>query len=159
MKCTAARLATCVALASGLALATAAGVAAQKPSHPHVVAHAPKAGKPSGVDQNRAKDLDRFRGVAQKLGTTPEALQAAYVTARKANPNLTRGQFIAANVVAHNLSAKNPNITPQAILDGLKSGKSIGQTLHALGLSAKDARDAEQAAMHEADEAEKATGQ
>jgi len=158
MTSTAARLATSVALASGLALVTASGVAAQKPAHPHAVAHAPTAGKPSGVDPDRAKNLSRFRGVAQKLGTTPEALEAAYVAARKDNPNLTHGQFIAANVVAHNLSAKNPNITAQAILDGLKSGKSIGQTLHGLGLSAKDARDAEQAATHEADEAEKTAG-
>jgi hypothetical protein len=34
---------------------------------------------------------------------------------------------------AKNLSGKYPNVTTQAILDGLKSGKSIGQTLQDLG--------------------------
>jgi len=68
--------------------------------------------------------------------------------------------------VAHNLSAKNPNITTQAILDGLKSGKSIGQTLQSLGLSEKEAKEAEASAKREAkqaerdaDKAEKVSGQ
>jgi len=56
--------------------------------------------------------------------------------------------------VAHNLSAKNPNITTQAILDGLKSGKSVGQTLQSLGLSEKEAKEAEASAKREAKQAE-----
>ncbi len=118
------------------------------------------------MDQDRAKDLDRFRGVAKKLGTTPDALETEYLAARQTNPKLTHGQFVAANMVAHNLSAKNPNITTQAILDGLKSGKSIGQTLQSLGLSEKEAKEAEASAKreakqaeHDADQAEKASGQ
>ncbi len=111
----------------------------------------------------------RERGVesvAQKLGTTPDALETEYLAARQANPKLTHGQFVAANMVAHNLSAKNPNITTQAILDGLKSGKSVGQTLQSLGLSGKEAKEAEATAKreakqaeHDADKAEKAGGQ
>ena len=166
MKRTAAGLTTSVTLALGLALATATAVAAQKPAHGHASAHAPNANHPSDVERDRAKDLDRFRGVAKKLGTTPDALETEYLAARQANPKLTHGQFVAANMVAHNLSAKNPNITTQAILDGLKSGKSIGQTLQSLGLSEKEAKEAEASAKrgakqaeHQKDEAEKTGGQ
>ena len=90
-----------------------------------------------------------FKGVANKLGTTPDALESAYTAARQANPKLTRGQFIAANILAKNLGDKNSAITSQAILDGLQSGKSIGQTLQGLGLSASDATKAEQDANKE----------
>ncbi len=166
MKRTTARLTTSVTLALGLALATATAVAAQKPTHGHASAHAPNVNKPSSPDQDRAKDVDSFRGVAKKLGTTPDALETDYLAARQANPKLTHGQFVAANMVAHNLSAKNPNITTQAILDGLKSGKSIGQTLQSLGLSEKEAKEAEASAQreakqaeHDADKAEKTGGQ
>jgi hypothetical protein len=98
-----------------------------------------------------------FKGVAAKLNTTPEDLQSAYAAARQANPKLTRGQFVAANMVAHNLGDKNSAITTQAILDGLKSGKSMGQTLQSLGLSAADAKAAERQAARDAKEAEKAS--
>ena len=166
MKRATARLTTSVALALGLALATATAVAAQKPTHGHASAHAPNVNRPSSPDQDRAKDVDSFRGVAKKLGTTPDALETDYLAARQANPKLTHGQFVAANMVAHNLSAKNPNITTQAILDGLKSGKSIGQTLQSLGLSETEAKEAEASAKreakqaeHDADKAEKTGGQ
>ncbi len=154
MKRTTARLTTSVTLALGLALATATAVAAQKPTHGHASTHAPNVNKPSNPDQGRAKDVDSFRGIAKKLGTTPDALETDYLAARQANPKLTHGQFVAANMVAHNLSAKNPNITTQAILDGLKSGKSIGQTLQSLGLSDKEAKEAEASAKREAKQAE-----
>src|SRR5262249_46174983 len=65
------------------------------------------------------------------------------------NRRLTRGQFIQANVLAQDLGATNPSITTEAILDGLKSGKSIGKTLQSLGLSAKDADKAQEAANSE----------
>ena len=155
-----------VTLVLGLALATATAVAAQKPAHGRASANAPSANRPSNPDQDRAKDVDRFRGIAQKLGTSPDALESEYLAARQANPKLTHGQFVAANMVAHNLSAKNPNITTQAILDGLKSGKSIGQTLQSLGLSDKEAKEAEASAKrdakqaeHDVDKAAKAGGQ
>ncbi|HYS61984.1 MAG TPA: hypothetical protein VEM27_15430 [Gemmatimonadales bacterium] len=164
MKRIAAILTTSVTLALGFALAAATPVAAQKPVHARAPTHAPNANGAS--NQNRAKDVDRFRGVAQKLGTTPDALETEYLAARQANPKLTHGQFVAANMVAQNLSAKNPNITTQAILDGLKSGKSVGQTLQSLGLSGKEAKEAEATAKreakqaeHDADKAEKAGGQ
>jgi len=93
---------------------------------------------------------DSFKGIAAKLGTTPDALQTAYEAAKQANPKLSRGNFVSANMVAHNLGSKNPAITTQAILSGLQSGKSIGQTLQGLGLSAKDAEDAERLARRDA---------
>jgi len=100
---------------------------------------------------------DSFKGIAAKLGTTPEALQTAYDAAKAANPKLSRGQFVSANMVAHNLGSKNPAITTQAILDGLKSGKSLGQTLQGLGISAKDAEAAERQAKRDATAAQHAT--
>src|SRR6266568_3912319 len=85
-------------------------------------------------------------GAAKKLDMTPDAFASAYQTAKQANPKLTRGQFISANMVAHNLGDKNSAITTEAILDGLKSGKSLGQTLQGLGLSATEAKEAERQA-------------
>ena len=139
-------------------LFAAAGLAAQhaaktqtptKPmSHRNAGAHTsatPKAPRPMS-----------FKGIANKLGTTSDALESAYQAARTANPKLTRGRFIAANVLAKNLGDKNPAITTQAILDGLKSGKSIGQTLHSLGVNDKDSRDAQRAAEREVRDAERA---
>ncbi len=100
---------------------------------------------------------DAFKGIAAKLGTTPDALQTAYESAKLANPKLSRGNFVSANMVAHNLGSKNPAITTQAILSGLQSGKSIGQTLQGLGLSAKDAEDAERQARRDAAAAQRVT--
>jgi len=90
-----------------------------------------------------------FKGIATKLNTTPDAMEAAYKEALQANPKLRRGQFVAANVLAQNLVDKHPAITTQAILDGLKAGKSIGQTLQGLGLSAADAQAAQRSADRE----------
>ena len=70
--------------------------------------------------------------------------------------SMTNDQFVSANMVAHNLSAKLPAITTQAILSGLQSGKSMGQTLQGLGLSAKDAEDAERQAKRDAAAAQRA---
>ncbi|HEX8096644.1 MAG TPA: hypothetical protein VF507_01355 [Pyrinomonadaceae bacterium] len=98
------------------------------------------------------RDPNRLNGIATRLNTTPEALRTAYDTARAANPNLKFGQFIAANVIASNLSASNPNITTAAILAGLNNGRSIGRTLQDLGLSEQQAREAERAARRRAKE-------
>src|SRR5947207_12213386 len=45
-------------------------------------------------------DLNRYRGLSRKLGSTPEQMRAAYQAALMANPDLTYGQFVAANVVS-----------------------------------------------------------
>jgi len=87
-------------------------------------------------------ELNRFRGIAHKLNTTPEALQAQFLAANTANPDLKFGQFVAANVVASNLNARHPNITSSAILAGLQNGRSLGETLRDLGLSKDEAKSA-----------------
>lgn len=145
-------------LALGLTLSALAQrlVRAQAPA-PHVKPAAPA----KTLETRRAESAERgtsFSGIAKKLGLTPEQLQTAYEQAKAANPKLTRGQFIAANMLAHNLGEKNPAITTQAILDGLKSGKSIGQTLHGLGLGDQEAKEAERAADKEAKEAQRDAG-
>jgi hypothetical protein len=147
-------------IASLFTLAITVSAAAQHPQHPPAAAPHVKgaaAGHEAAPKTPAAKPTEEtkgFRGIAEKLHTTPQALEAAYDAAKAANPKLTHGQFIAANVVAQNLGEKNPAITTQAILDGLKSGKSIGQTLHSLGVSDKEADEAEKAADKAAKEAE-----
>jgi hypothetical protein len=140
-------------LTLGLTVSAAAQHAARAPmSHPRTAA---TTRQPETRGAESAERTKSFNGIATKLGTTGTALQQAYDAAKAANPKLTRGQFIAANVLAHNLGEKNPAITTQAILDGLKSGKSIGQTLQGLGLSEKDATDAEHAADKDVKDAAK----
>jgi len=91
-------------------------------------------------------DLNRYRGLSRKLGTTPDQMRAAYQAALLANPDLTYGQFVAANVIADNLNARFPSITASAILGGLANGDSIGQTLRSLGLSKDQAKVAQRTA-------------
>jgi len=109
----------------------------------------------SRVERQRTANIKSFRGIAAKLNTTPVALQNAFETARVANPKLSRGNFVAANVLADNLGAQHPNITTQAILSGLQSGKSVGRTLQSLGLSETEAKQARRAADHDTKAANK----
>ena len=148
-------------LTSLLIFAATAGAAAQHPEHaqapaPRVKAAGPAAKQPASATRGAesAEQLKSFRGIAAKLNTTPAALQTAYEQARMANPKLTRGQFIAANMLGLNLSEKG--ITTDKILAGLAGGKSIGQTLHDLGLSDQEAKEAEKAADRDVREADKA---
>jgi len=117
--------------------------------------HARSTADSSRVERRKASNLESFRGIAAKLHTTPEALQNAFETARVANPKLSRGNFVAANVLADNLGAQHPNITTQAILSGLESGKSVGRTLQSLGLSGAEAKQARRAADHDTKAANK----
>ena len=96
-----------------------------------------------------AEELRRFRGISRKLNTTPEALRLQYQAALAANPDLKFGQFVAANVLADNLGPSHPNVTTSAILAGLESDRSIGQTLRDLGLSKSEAKFAEKNAKRE----------
>ena len=141
------------ALACGLALGASTAAVAQKPAARAPTVHHRATGQSAMAPKPAHRNT--FKGIASKLNTTPEELQTAYAAAKQANPTLTRGQFVAVNMVAHNLGDKNSSITTQAILDGLKSGKSMGQTLQSLGLSAADAKAAERQARRDAKEAEK----
>ncbi len=85
-------------------------------------------------------ELNRYRGLSRKLGTTPEAMRAAYEAALLANPDLKYGQFVAANVIADNLGGRFPSITSSAILTGLADGDSIGETLRNLRMTKEQSR-------------------
>ncbi len=147
----------------GLTLSAAVGLHAQaKRQAPMVrtqpMSHPNNSAKSTTPSTTAPKsNSDSFKGIAAKLGTTPDALQSAYEAAKLANPKLSRGNFVAANVLAHNLGTKNPAITTQAILSGVQGGKSIGQTLQGLGLSATDAESAERQAKRDAATAQRTT--
>lgn len=128
---------------------TAAAQEQSRASHPHRGAGAADS---SAAARRRAANLKGFRGVAPKLNTTPEALEDAYERDREANPRLSRGNFIAANVLANDLGPKHPNVTTPAILSGLERGESVGQTLQGLGLSASEAKQARRAADRETED-------
>jgi hypothetical protein len=142
----------CTTLAMLAASATAAAQSQARTLHGRSVAAAADS---SRAERQRAANLKSFRGIAAKLNTTPVALQNAFASARATNPKLSRGNFIAANVLADNLGARHPNITTQAILSGLQSGKSVGQTLQALGLSAAEAKQERRAAEQDRKDADK----
>ena len=145
------RIVRATTLLTGLALFSYASATAQAAtkSQSNATPHVTTVKHTSTSSSRTSPKVTSFRGIASKLNTTPEALETAYKTAVATNPKLTRGQFIAANVLAQNLGSKNTSITTEAILDGLKSGKSIGKTLQSLGLSAKDADKAQDAANSE----------
>lgn len=91
-------------------------------------------------------ELNRYRGISRKLGTSPATLNKQYQAALAINPNLKFGQFVAANVVADNLHERYPNVTTAGILAGLSKGRSIGQTLQSLRVDPVTAKDAEKTA-------------
>jgi hypothetical protein len=140
------------------ALAMLAGSATAAAQEQGRTVHAPRdwaAADSSALERRKAANIRGFRGIAARLNTTPEALQNWYEHARETNPKLTRGNFLAANVLANNLGAQHPNITTPAILSGLQSGKSVGQTLQSLGLSASEAKQAKRAADRDVKDADK----
>jgi hypothetical protein len=93
--------------------------------------------------QQADKDLRDHPGLPANLHTTANDLRNGYQAALTTNPNLKFGQYVAATRLAANLGATNPNITTNAILTGLASGRSIGQTLQDLGLSKQESKDAQ----------------
>jgi hypothetical protein len=99
---------------------------------------------------NQAEDeIRRNPGLAKGMNMSANQLRDGYQAALTNNPDLKFGQYVAANRIAKNLGDRNPNITTDAILQGLAGGKSIGQTLQGLGLSSKEAKDAEKTADRE----------
>jgi hypothetical protein len=137
-------------------MAASANAAAQLQVH---TTHGPTSGAAtdsSRAVRERAANLKSIRrmGIAAKLNTTAEALAAAYERAQLTNPRLNRGRFIAANMLAANLGGAHPNITTQAMLSGLQSGRSIGQTLQSLGLSASQTKAATRTAAGQRKDAE-----
>jgi hypothetical protein len=91
----------------------------------------------ASMNANKVSDneLNRYRGLSRRLGTTPEEMRARYRAALLANPDLNFGNFVAANVIADNLNRRFPNVTSANILAGLADGDSIGETLRNLRLT------------------------
>src|SRR5437763_11632458 len=109
----------------------------------------------AGLERARSNEHDADRelrahpDLANSLHTTAGDLRAGYQAALATNPNLKFGQYVAATRLAGNLGTSHPDITRAAILAGLASGQSIGQTLQALGLSSQEAKDAQRQADRE----------
>ena len=95
------------------------------------------------------QDLRDHPGIANTLHTNANDLRAGYQAALVMNPNLKFGHYVAATRLAQNLGTRFPAITRSAILDGLASGKSLGQTLQDLGLSSHEASEAKKQADRE----------
>lgn len=91
---------------------------------------------------NRADDdLRDHPRIPGALHTNANDLRAGYQSALATNPDLTFGNYVAATRLGQNLNSRFPNITRDAILNGLASGRSIGKTLQDLGLSEQQAKD------------------
>ena len=100
-------------------------------------------------------DLREHPELPRALHTNANDLRAGFQAALAKNPNLTFGHFVAATRLGQNLHSRFPNITRDAILAGLASGKSLGQTLQDLGLSSSEAKDARKQADREIKDARK----
>ena len=87
-------------------------------------------------------DLRDHPGLPRALHTNANDLRAGYESALTANPDLSFGNYVAATRLGQNLGSRHPNITRDAILDGLASGRNMGRTLQDLGLSEREAKDA-----------------
>lgn len=86
-------------------------------------------------------DLRDHPGIPKALHTNANDLRAGYQAALATNPDLKFGNYVAATRLGQNLNSRFPNITRDAILNGLASGRSIGQTLQDLGLSERQAKE------------------
>lgn len=95
------------------------------------------------------RDLRTHPGIARTLRTNANDLRSDYQAALETNPNLKFGQFVSATRVSQNLSSRHPAITRTAILNGLASGRSLGQTLQDLRLSEREAKEAKRRADRE----------
>ena len=100
-------------------------------------------------------DLRDHPGVPRALHTNANDLRDGYQAALVNNPDLSFGNYVSATRLSQNLGRKNPNITRTAILDGLASGRSLGQTLQDLGLNERDSKDARKQVERELKEARK----
>lgn len=100
-------------------------------------------------------DLRDHPGIPRALHTNANDLRAGYEAALARNPDLKFGNYVSATRLSQNLSRRNPNITRTAILDGLASGRSLGQTLQDLGLNERESKDARKQVERELKEARK----
>lgn len=101
------------------------------------------------------EELSRHPGIPRVLGLSANDLRAGYQDALLVNPDLKFGHYVAATRLGQKLGSRHPNITRDALLDGLANGRSIGRTLQDLGLSDEAASAARKQAEREIKEAKK----
>lgn len=94
-------------------------------------------------------DLQDHPNLPRALHTNANDLRSGYQAALATNPDLTFGNYVAATRLGQNLNRRFPNVTRDAILGGLASGRSVGQTLQDLGLSSDEAKEARKQAERE----------
>ena len=94
-------------------------------------------------------DLRDHPGVPNALHTNANDLRDGYQAALATNPDLSFGNYVSATRLGQNLNRRFPNVTRDAILDGLASGRSLGQTLQDLGLSSDESKAARKQAEAE----------
>jgi len=94
-------------------------------------------------------DLNDHPGVPRALHTNANDLRAGYQSALATNPDLSFGNYVSATRLGQNLNRRFPNVTRDAILSGLASGRSLGQTLQDLGLSSDESKQARKQAEAE----------
>ena len=94
-------------------------------------------------------DLNDHPGVPRALHTNANDLRAGYKSALASNPDLTFGNYVSATRLGQNLNRRFPGVTRDAILSGLASGRSLGQTLQDLGLSNDESKQARKQAEAE----------
>lgn len=97
----------------------------------------------AGSNLRRAdNDLREHPRLPRALKTNANDLRAGYQAALALNPDLTFGNYVSATRLGQNLNPRFPNVTRDAILNGLNSGRSLGQTLQDLGLNEREAKEA-----------------
>lgn len=100
-------------------------------------------------------DLREHPGVPRALKMNANDLRAGYQAALVTNPDLSFGNYVAATRLSQNLGSRHPNITRDAILRGLASGRNLGRTLQDLGLSERESKDARRRVENEIKQAKK----
>ena len=102
-----------------------------------------------GLARARANNLRRANdelknnpNLPNVLHTNANSLRSGYQAALLTNPDLKFGHYVSATRLAQNLGSRHPGITRSAILNGLASGRSLGQTLQDLGLSERESSEA-----------------
>lgn len=100
-------------------------------------------------------DLNDHPGLPRALHTNANDLRSGYQAALAVNPDLTFGNYVSATRLGQNLNSRFPNVTRDTILNGLNSGRSLGQTLQDLGLNEREAKDARRRADDEIKRAKK----
>ena len=109
-----------------------------------------------GIERARSNNLRRADDdlrdhprLPKTLHTNANDLRSGYQAALVNNPDLTFGNYVSATRLGQNLNPRFPNVTRDAILNGLNSGRSLGQTLQDLGLNDRESKEARKRAEEE----------